>query len=480
MKKWKLGLNVIAISLLMSTHVFAANVVNLFVNGEHIETSVSSKIENGRTLVPLRAIAEALGAEVSWNQENQTIKLAEDSKNIELKIGKKTALVNGESVSLEIAPKVESGTTLVPVRFVAENLDSDVKWNEKESAVNINDSMPIGKADLDYATKFEIEYLGNGNKKIKDSLEQEFLLVPNGNQIPDGYENLKVIRTPMKNVMAGSTTQVSMLNALGSMDVVTGVTNPAEVWTIEEMKNKILEGKVSNVGNGMSINFESLELLKPELILMTSAWDDKAKYDELGYKYIGCFDYEENRAFGRLETVKFWGALLNKDKAAMKYYDEQVEKLEHLKQRIDGIENRKKIAWGAYSTYSKTYNIAPGESYVAEMIDLAGGDYLGKAITKDQKNVSAEEYYLKFKDAEIMISSSMPQYGGPDSIKSLVEETPLLENAKFVKENNAWYQAPNFYQDLAHTYDYIEDLAMMFYPELFETQDINHFVKMKK
>lgn len=480
MKKWKLSLAVIAMSLMMSVQAFAVKDVNLFVNGTMLETDVSAKIEDGRTLVPLRAIAESLGARVNWNEKSQEIEIVEDNKNIKLNINKKEATLNGRSIELDVAPRIEEGTSLVPLRFVAESLDSDVEWNEKDKVVSINENMPIGKLKLDYSTKFEVEYLGHGNKKIKDSLGQDYLLVPNGNSIPKGYENIKVIRTPIKNVMAGSTTQVSMFDALGAIEIVSGVTNPAEVWTIEKMKQNILDGTVKNVGSGMKVNFEALEMLKPDLILMTSAWDEKEKYEELGYDYIACFDYQENKAFGRLETVKFWGALLNKDKEAIEYYEDQVRKLDILKEKLKNIENKKKVAWGAYSSYSKAYNIAPGESYVAEMVALAGGDYVAKSITEEQKNVSAEEYYLKFKDAEILVSSSMPQYGGPDTIGALVEQTPLLENAKFVLNQNAWYQAPNFYQDLAHTYDYIEDLAMMFYPELFENKDVNHFVKMGK
>lgn len=479
MKKIKFIFIILLLVISMSNIVFAENNIDVFVNGEEILMESSPKIEEGRTLIPIREVAEALGASVSWNQNSKSILIANQEVKIELKIDRSYAMVDDDKVILDVPPKILDEKTFIPVRFVAENLNAQVDWIERTKTIAINDKMIVGKSKLDYATKFELEYLDHGNKIVKDSLGKVFLLVPYGNEIPKGYDEAKLIRTPVKNILAGSATQVSILDVLGKMSLVSGVTNPAETWTIADMKKSIESGIVKNVGNGMTINYESLEILKPEIIFLTSAWDDTSKYDELGYDYIACFDYLENKAFGRLESIKFWGAFVNQDKLAINYYKKQVKKLEKLETKLDGLKTRKKIAWGSYSSYSKAYSVASGTSYVREMIELAGGEYLGKNIKEKEKNISAEEYFILFKDADILVSSSMPQYGGPTSINQLITETPLLDDTAFVKNSRVWYQGPNFYQDLANTYDYIEDLAMMFYPEIFDKIDINHFEKMK-
>ena len=76
-------------------------------------------IVNGRTLAPLRAIFEALGAKVQWNTSDRSIVITKGATTIKLQIGSTTALNNGAQVTLDAAPIIVNGRTLVPVRFVA-------------------------------------------------------------------------------------------------------------------------------------------------------------------------------------------------------------------------------------------------------------------------------------------------------------------------------------------------------------------------
>lgn len=88
-------------------------------------------IDNGRTLVPVRFISESIGAKVEWNAETQDINIRIGDKEIVMTIGNKLMTVNGRSTTLDVEPKVISGRTLIPLRALAEALDKQVFWDEK-------------------------------------------------------------------------------------------------------------------------------------------------------------------------------------------------------------------------------------------------------------------------------------------------------------------------------------------------------------
>ncbi len=77
-------------------------------------------ISNGRTVVPIRIIAEAFGAKIDWDGATQTITITLNDNLISMQIGNPKATVNGEMVVLDTAPVINNGRTFVPLRFIAE------------------------------------------------------------------------------------------------------------------------------------------------------------------------------------------------------------------------------------------------------------------------------------------------------------------------------------------------------------------------
>lgn len=116
--------------------------IDTFVKGMHLDfknyDNVLPCIENGRTLVPVRAIAEFLGSSVSWDNETQEITISKDDTVITMTIGSTTAYVNGEEKELDTAPAIKNGRTLVPARFIAESFNLSVDWDENSKSVIID------------------------------------------------------------------------------------------------------------------------------------------------------------------------------------------------------------------------------------------------------------------------------------------------------------------------------------------------------
>lgn len=126
-------------ALLLATgiHSFAANPVTVTLDYADIHFSQPPVIQNDRTLVPLRAIFEAMGASVTWNGETKTITSALDDTTVVMTLGDNTMLVNKTEKVLDCAPQLIGERTLVPVRAVAESFGCDVKWDASTRNVSI-------------------------------------------------------------------------------------------------------------------------------------------------------------------------------------------------------------------------------------------------------------------------------------------------------------------------------------------------------
>ena len=98
------------------------------VNGISQKMDAAPLIKDGRTLLPIRALIEALGGSVQWNASTKTATVMLGSRTVVLTIGSKKALVNGSPVALDVAPMIVGGRTFLPLRAVAENLGLDLAW----------------------------------------------------------------------------------------------------------------------------------------------------------------------------------------------------------------------------------------------------------------------------------------------------------------------------------------------------------------
>lgn len=111
--------------------------VKVVLNGERIRFDQEPVIENGRTLVPLRKIFEALGATVEWNQETQTVTSVLGNTTVVLTIGHNIMYVNTKPVELDVPGKIINDRTLAPVRAVAEGFNCKVEWDNNTRTVLI-------------------------------------------------------------------------------------------------------------------------------------------------------------------------------------------------------------------------------------------------------------------------------------------------------------------------------------------------------
>jgi hypothetical protein len=91
----------------------------------------------GRTLVPLRGIFEAIGAYVEWVPDQRKVSCRKANEEVELHIGERIARKNGAEITIDVAPRIMHGTTMVPLRFIAESLGAKVDFDSGNNIVEI-------------------------------------------------------------------------------------------------------------------------------------------------------------------------------------------------------------------------------------------------------------------------------------------------------------------------------------------------------
>lgn len=108
------------------------------VNGKNVRfNNQYPLIVDDRTLIPVRAVSEALGASVDWDGDNQLVTITKDNKTIKLYINQTTAYINNSPCSIDIPAEVINNRTMVPLRFVAESMNLTVNWDGATRTVEV-------------------------------------------------------------------------------------------------------------------------------------------------------------------------------------------------------------------------------------------------------------------------------------------------------------------------------------------------------
>ena len=116
---------------------YADNDIKVFLDGQAIEFDVAPIIENDRTLVPLRAIFEAMGAEVEWDEDTRTVISAKGDDLCVFQIDNENMFVNGEAKTLDVPAMIKDDRTLIPLRAVSEAYGCNIEWDGDTYTVTI-------------------------------------------------------------------------------------------------------------------------------------------------------------------------------------------------------------------------------------------------------------------------------------------------------------------------------------------------------
>lgn len=124
--------------VLLATAAMASAQIRVYVDDNRVWFQGSEPhMMQSRVFVPLRGVFEQMGAEVMWNGPSQLVTARKGNQDVQLKIGSRTAWIDGVAQTMDVAPHIMDGRTMVPLRFISESLGADVRWDAGADAVYI-------------------------------------------------------------------------------------------------------------------------------------------------------------------------------------------------------------------------------------------------------------------------------------------------------------------------------------------------------
>lgn len=329
--------------------------------------------------------------------------------------------------------------------------------------------------DLQYAENFTVDYYEGGYTLLTAAMDgTQFLVVPEGKEPPKDVgkalggtqrHKIVVLERPVTDIYLVASSAMDMFSELGGLDAITFSGQKEENWYIESAKEAMEEGSILYAGKYNMPDYELLVsghcALAIENMMISHAPEVVEKLEEFGIPVMTDYSSYETHPLGRVEWVKFYGALLGKEEEAEKIFASQQEILT----RVSAEEGTGKTVAFFFITSNGLVQVRQSSDYVPKMIGLAGGKYifedLGEPGTKrSTMNMQVEEFYAGAKDADFLIYNSSID-GGVSSVGELLDKCGLLADFKAVKEGNVWCTANDMYQQSLSIGYLLEDIHNM-------------------
>ncbi|MFQ3225819.1 MAG: iron complex transport system substrate-binding protein [Lentimonas sp.] len=342
-----------------------------------------------------------------------------------------------------------------------------------------------------YAKNFEITHFPTHRIATIRNIQRgstgthQYALVPKGAPLPDLPSDMPVIRTPIKRVVVMETVYIGYLDALGKLDTIIGAAT-ADYISNATVRAAIDNGSIKKVQIGAALNIERMLLLQPELILTSisgdPAFDIPAKLARSGLPVVLSAGYMEQHPLARSEWIKFIAAFFDADAEANHLFDGIATRYESLSQKAATIEQRPKIFCGA--PYSGAWHMASGESYTAQAIRDAGGDYIWADVPGSGAiPLDTERVYLKAAHANIWINPSfyrsLAELYGADARFQKFDAAQSGQVFNNTKQRTTTGGNPIWESGIVHPDDVLADLIKVFHPERMPDWEFIYYEQLK-
>ncbi|MFW5633196.1 MAG: ABC transporter substrate-binding protein, partial [Acetivibrio ethanolgignens] len=323
-----------------------------------------------------------------------------------------------------------------------------------------------GSMELKFAENFSVDYYEGGYTLLTIKDGRKLFVVPKGKDIPQGLgEAVVVLQRPIKNLYLVASAVMDMFCELDAIDTITLSGQKESGWYIEAAKEAMEKGTLLYAGKYNKPDYELIVSkncsLAIENMMVSHSPEVVEKLEEFGIPVMIEYSSYESHPLGRVEWIKFFGALVGKEERAEKVFNRQMEILE----AVTADEKTDKTVAFFFITSNGLVQVRQSSDYVPKMIELAGGKYvfdkLGDPESKRSTiNMQIEEFYSGARDVDFIIYNSSID-GGVVSIEELLDKCPSLEDFKAVQEGNVFCTSNDMYQQSMSIGYLIEDIHRM-------------------
>lgn len=320
--------------------------------------------------------------------------------------------------------------------------------------------------ELKYAKNFSADYYEGGYKLLKIKDGTRILLVPEEKGVPKGLgEDIIVLKQPVKNLYLVSSSVMNIFSELNALETIRLSGQPEENWYIEDARAAMKAGKILYAGKYNKPDYELIVsekcTLAIENMMISHSPEVMEMLEDFGIPVIIEYSSYEPHPLGRVEWIKFFGALTDREKEAKKLFEEQAAILEN----VTADKKTEKTVAFFFITSNGLIQVRTGSDYIPKMIGLAGGRYIFEDIAEEETsrstiNMQVEEFYEKGKNADFIIYNSSIDKG-VSSLEELLDKCEILKDFKAVKNKNVFCTTNDMYQQSMSTGYMIEDIHNM-------------------
>lgn len=319
------------------------------------------------------------------------------------------------------------------------------------------------KVELKYAKQFNIEKC-NSYKLITVHGEDRYLVVPKDEEIPENVpKDVVVLKQPLDNTYLVSSSAMDLINAVDGIDNIKLTGTKEGDWYLPYVKERISDGRIKYAGKYSAPDYELILDSKCKLTIENTMIyhnpEVKEKLEQIGIPVLVEYSSYEEHPLGRLEWLKLYGVLYDKEEAAYELFDKQISEIEPIME----MENTGlKVAF-FYINGNGAVNVRKPNDYVAKMINLSGGEYIFNNLEGEDENalstinMQMEDFYATAKNADVLIYNSTID-GEIETIDELIEKSNLFADFEAVKNNRVYCTRKNFFQETTEIGNFMKDL----------------------
>ena len=332
--------------------------------------------------------------------------------------------------------------------------------------------------ELSYAENFAVDYYEGGYKLLTTRLNGDrILIVPKHQQAPEDAEalvspsaegkpgKLIVLQEPVKNLYLVASSVMDMFAQLDSMDAISMCGLKEEDWYIPAAKQAMKDGTLLYAGKYSQPDYELLLSQNCSMAIENSMIyhtpEVMEKLDEFGIPTLVEYSSYEEHPLGRVEWVRFFGALLDQEEKADQLFEKQKEALK----RVEAEESTGKTVAFFYITSNGLVQVRQSTDYIPKMIELAGGKYVFENLgdpdsRRSTVNLQLEDFYDGAQDADFLVYNTTIDRQ-VQTLEDLLKKCSLLKDFKAVKNHQVWCTTEDMYQQSMSAGNLIEDFHRM-------------------